>query len=259
MANLPPTISGPIIATLSEDSFVAWVSAVTNVYDPDTFVVRAENIPALPPGITYDLTFSAFVIDSHDAAWQFLGAGMVTQVILSYTVTDGEFSVPHTLVVNMLGVNDEAVIGGTSAAFVGEDGVAVSELLTVSDADVGEAAFHPELEPLQGAYGSFTLTAAGRWTYTLTPGNAAVQALGAGETLSESFVAVTLDGTEQVVTVTILGADEPTITGTAAADVLIGTAASEMMFGLGGNDNLQCNYVNDTLDSGTGADSLYGG
>ena len=41
-------------------------------------------------------------------------------------------------------------------------------------------------------YGTFTLTAAGVWTYTLDNSNAAVQALNAGQTLTDSFVASTM-------------------------------------------------------------------
>ena len=61
-------------------------------------------------------------------------------------------------------------------------------------------------------------TAAGLWTYTLDDNNAAVQALNAGDTLTDTFTAATIDGTSQVVTITINGANDapnspPTITG----------------------------------------------
>ena len=44
-------------------------------------------------------------------------------------------------------------------------------------------------------YGSYTLTAAGLWTYTLDNSNAAVQALNVGQTLTDTFTATTVDGT----------------------------------------------------------------
>ena len=46
------------------------------------------------------------------------------------------------------------------------------------------------------------------WTYTLDNGNAAVDALGDGETLTDSFMALTVDGTQQEITVTINGSDD---------------------------------------------------
>ena len=65
-----------------------------------------------------------------------------------------------------------------------------------------------------GGYGSYTLTAAGVWTYTLDNGNAAVQALNVGGTLTDTFTATTVDGTAQLVTITINGAnDAAVITG----------------------------------------------
>ena len=54
-------------------------------------------------------------------------------------------------------------------------------------------------------YGTFMLNGAGAWTYTLDNSNAAVQALNAGDTLTDSFTVTTVDGTAQVVTITITG------------------------------------------------------
>ena len=56
-------------------------------------------------------------------------------------------------------------------------------------------------------YGTYALTAAGVWTYTLDDNNAAVQALNGAATLTDTFTALTEDGTAQVVTVTINGAE----------------------------------------------------
>ena len=69
-------------------------------------------------------------------------------------------------------------------------------------------------------FGTYTLTAAGVWTYTLDDSNAAVQALNVGGTLTDTFTAVTVDGTAQLVTITINGAnDAAVITGTATGVV----------------------------------------
>ena len=54
------------------------------------------------------------------------------------------------------------------------------------------------------------------WTYTLDNSNAAVQALNVGETLTDTFTAITVDGTPQLVTITINGTnDAAVITGAA--------------------------------------------
>ena len=44
--------------------------------------------------------------------------------------------------------------------------------------------------------------------YDLTNGNADVQALGAGDSLTETFTVETIDGTEETVTITINGTDD---------------------------------------------------
>ena len=70
--------------------------------------------------------------------------------------------------------------------------------------------------PTASTYGSYTLTAAGVWTYTLDDNNTAVQALNAGETLTDTFTATTVDGTSQVVTITINGRNDAAVISGAA-------------------------------------------
>ena len=60
-------------------------------------------------------------------------------------------------------------------------------------------------------YGTFTIDAAGVWTYTLDNNNAAVQALNVGGTLTDTFTVATIDGTEQVVSITITGANDAAV------------------------------------------------
>ena len=71
-------------------------------------------------------------------------------------------------------------------------------------------------------YGSYGLTAAGVWTYTLDNANATVQALNTSSTpLTDSFTVKSADGTEQVVTVTINGSnDAAVISGTSTGTLL---------------------------------------
>ena len=55
------------------------------------------------------------------------------------------------------------------------------------------------------------MTADGVWTYTLNDANSAVQALNVGDTLTDTFTVTTVDGTPQVVTVTINGTNDAAI------------------------------------------------
>src|SRR5262249_20311561 len=81
--------------------------------------------------------------------------------------------------------------------------------LTDIDVDNGTNAFIAVTSPAQslGGYGTFTMTAAGVWTYTLNNANPTVQALNVGSTLVDTFTVATLDGTTQVVTITIAGSN----------------------------------------------------
>ena len=65
------------------------------------------------------------------------------------------------------------------------------------------------------------MTADGVWTYTLDNANCTVQALNVGDTLTDTFTVTTVDGTPQVVTVTIHGTnDAAIISGTTTGSVI---------------------------------------
>ena len=61
-------------------------------------------------------------------------------------------------------------------------------------ADAGEAAFRPQTNVAQ-TYGTFTVAADGTWSYVLNNANPAVQALGTGDTLTETITVLSVDGT----------------------------------------------------------------
>jgi VCBS repeat-containing protein len=82
-----------------------------------------------------------------------------------------------------------------------------SGTLTITDPDAGEAAFQPQTN-VAGTYGSFSIDAAGAWTYTLDNSQPAVQALKEGETRTETFTVKSADGTPTTVTITVLGTND---------------------------------------------------
>ena len=68
-------------------------------------------------------------------------------------------------------------------------------------------------------FGSFEITG-NTWTYTLDNTHAAVQALDAGEVLTDTFTFTATDGSTETVTVTIVGAvDAPVVGGDVAGSV----------------------------------------
>ena len=80
--------------------------------------------------------------------------------------------------------------------------------------------------PSTNGYGSFVMTAEGGWTYTLDNTNAAVEALHDGDVLADSFTVTTLDGTPQIVTVAIAGANDTPVARADFANLIFHIAAS---------------------------------
>ena len=135
----------------------------------------------------------------------------------TYTTTDGTAtSAPATVTVNVAAVNDAAIISGTSTGTVIEASGTSNAILgtptatgTLTDTDVDNPANTFTAVPAGiASYGTYTMTAGGIWTYTLNNNNATVQALNVGGTLTDTFTVTTADGTPQVVTVTINGAND---------------------------------------------------
>ena len=123
--------------------------------------------------------------------------------------------------VTIHGTNDVPVIGGVSTGSVTEE-VAVTAgnltadgALTIADVDAGQSSFTPQAATAgSNGYGTFTLGADGSWTYTADNSQTAIQELGAGTALTDSFTAVSSDGTaSQLVTVTIHGTNDVPVIG----------------------------------------------
>ena len=85
-----------------------------------------------------------------------------------------------------------------------------SGTLTDTDVDNAPNTFTAVCPPTasDAGYGTFTMTADGEWTYTLDNANCTVQALNDCDTLTDTFTVTTMDGTPQVVTVTIHGTND---------------------------------------------------
>jgi VCBS repeat-containing protein len=114
------------------------------------------------------------------------------------------------------GSNDAAVICGTTTGSVIEAGSkdcgtpVATGTLTDFDVDNPDNTFTAVCSPTQSdkGYGTFTMATDGNWKFTLDNTNCAVQALNACDTLKDTFTVTTVDGTPQVVTITINGSND---------------------------------------------------
>src|SRR5260370_9648965 len=71
-----------------------------------------------------------------------------------------------------------------------------SGVLTIADVDQGQSNFAVQAGTTgSNNYGTFTLAADGHWSYSADNTQTAIQQLGAGQSLTDSFTAVSSDGT----------------------------------------------------------------
>ena len=186
-----------------------------------------------------------YTLDSDDPAVDALGAGDTLSDSFDVTSQDGTV---QTISIVINGTNDAAVIALAAGAdtdvlelatdeagtTTGDDPATAEGSLDIADADAGEATFVAvaAATTTNNDYGTYTLTADGDYVYTLDNANADVQALDDGETLTDSFTAVSADGTEFTVNITINGnEDAPTVANETAetferAPVFTGSVAA---------------------------------
>jgi VCBS repeat-containing protein len=145
-----------------------------------------------------------------------LGAGQTKVDSFQISIDDQHGGlITRQVDVTLSGRNDAAVIGGTTSGSVtekggvanGTPGVATATgILTVTDVD-SPATFVAENNASE-TYGTFSISAAGAWSYTLDDNNASVQALNIGDTLHDLVTVATADGTTRQIDITIHGADD---------------------------------------------------
>ena len=238
----PPTLSVPTgpteIDTVVFDAFTAtsgtFAASSTRSDAALTFGVSGGAAGStVLGGTTYDLSktglYGTLYVNSTTGAYTFVpDSGAInalkapTTQSFIVTVSDGSLSVNQTFTININGTNDAAIISGTATGSVIEAGGVANATPgtptatgTLTDIDVDDPpnTFTAVATPTAsaGGYGTFTITAAGVWTYTLNDANSAVQALNVGGTLTDTFTVTSVDGTPHVVTITINGSNDAAI------------------------------------------------
>jgi VCBS repeat-containing protein len=211
-ANDLASISGNGNGNVTEDGTLTTGGTLTVAdADHDEAVFQA---PASLAGTYGDFSFDkdtgewSYTLRNGDANVQALNGGAVVSDELTVTSFDGTAST--TLHVDVTGDNDQASINGNDNGTVTEDGtLTTGGTLTVTDVDTGEAGFQAPAS-LAGTYGDFSFDKdTGEWSYTLRNDDANVQALNSSETVTDTLVVTSLDGSaSDTITVNIGGADE---------------------------------------------------
>src|SRR6185369_3731406 len=118
----------------------------------------------------------------------------------------------------IIGANDAAVIGTPTVSSVTEDvgvsggNLTASGTIAISDVDAGQANFSTTVTGFGSPLGTLVLAAGGSYTFTVS--NAAIQSLGAGQTVTDTFTVTSADGTTKNVSFTINGTNDAAVIGT---------------------------------------------
>ncbi len=181
--------------------------------DAGEAVFNANTTPGAFGSLTIDAagqwTYSA---DNTQTAIQRLGAGSTLIDTITIQSIDGT---THDVSITINGTNDAAVIAGDDQGSVTEDATAPAVTdtgtLTITDVDLNEAVF--VAESLSGTWGGLTIDTTGNWSYAAFTDQQAIQELGAGDTLTETFTVQSVDGTTHAVNVVINGSNDAAVIG----------------------------------------------
>ncbi|HJE24710.1 MAG TPA: VCBS domain-containing protein [Methylorubrum populi] len=233
--NDPAVISGPVTGAVTEKGGVdnatpgtATAEGTLTATDVDSSSSFTEQTNAATTYGTFSITSAGvwtYTLDDTKASVQALTANQTVTDNVTVTTADGTQKV---IAITVTGANDAATItakvSGSDIGSVTEDGASenpvqpqvTSGQVVVADVDSGEAKFQLLTgNALVKDYGSFTFNAeTGAWQYTLDNGATKVQALKAGETVTDTLTVTSLDGSaSHVITVTIHGTNDAAVIG----------------------------------------------
>jgi VCBS repeat-containing protein len=226
--NDPAIISGTSTGTVVEAGGVA--NGTTNTptasgtltdtdvdNPPNTFQSAAAGSATSNGYGTYQMTAGGtwtYTLNNNNATVQALNVGGTLTDSFTVLTQDGTSKVVN---ITINGANDNAVVAGNTtnagdpvieAGGVnngrGNDPFALGTL-TSTDIDNAGGTFQIAAGASTNGYGAYGILANGLWGYALNNSNATVQALKPGNTLIDTFVVHTQDGTAQTVTITING------------------------------------------------------
>ncbi|EME67917.1 Type V secretory pathway, partial [Paramagnetospirillum caucaseum] len=265
--NQAPTVSPENLETTDDDTSVEGnVGAV----DPDGDALTYSLVGAGADG-RLDTGYGYVTIDASgrytftpDDRADAIAAGDERQLSFTVNVSDGTNVTTAQVGIDLNGSNDLATISGDLAdvtgAVVEDGGLTASGKLSVSDDDTGEA--HVQAFSETTDEGTFTINENGEWNFALNNGNADIQGLAEGETLTKTFTVTSADGTDtQEVTVTIAGTnDGPTVS--AGDDIVIDEDSTFSGTAVGGDidvgDRLTYALVDEDGNRVTSLDTDYG-
>jgi VCBS repeat-containing protein len=186
---------------------------------PNTWTASTGTTSHGSYGIDVDGNWT-FTLDNANSAVNGLNMGGSFVDTFNVQSIDGT---SQTVSVNIIGKNDPAVITGAKTGSINESVTVLtgtSTTGTLISTDVDNTSAWTPVTSGNTAHGTYALTAAGAWTFTLDNGNTAVNSLNVGGSFVDTFTVATIDGTTQTVSVTINGQnDAAIISGTTTGSI----------------------------------------
>jgi len=218
------TATSTLTITVTGINDVPVATAATNTATEDGAVVTGQLVATdadTGATLTYAISGTApagLTINSNGsysfdpASYDSIGAGVVQDVVATYTVTDDKGATSNsTLTIKVTGVNDAPVAVAATAAAT-EDGAVVTGQLAATDVDVGDTLTYSLNAPVTG----LTLNANG--SYSFDPASYDSLAAGATQTVVANYTVVDGKGGTSTSTLTI------TVTGVNDAPVAVDDA-----------------------------------
>ncbi|AXY59742.1 VCBS domain-containing protein [Acinetobacter sp. WCHAc010052] len=230
-----PVLSGVITGNVVEDSSLT-VTGQLSVTDTDLTDTHTWNVSGNGAGqygsFTVDATGKwSYQLNSTHKDVQALAEGESLTDTIIVMVNDGNGgAASETLTITILGTNDAAILSSVTEVLIETD-VVLTTGGTLTITDVDSAATFIAQTGTVGDYGTFSIDAAGAWTYVAFE---AYNGLNAGDQHTDTFDVFSADGTKTNVTVIINGsndapvavADSIQVAEGGTATVLVGGAAS---------------------------------
>ncbi|MUJ29128.1 retention module-containing protein [Aliivibrio fischeri] len=189
-----PEITGRTTGTAVEDIIPTATGALTAVdvdfTDTHTWLVDGGGIGKYGT-MTVDANGNwVYALDPSNPDTQALAENQQEFETFTIAVDDGNGGQNAIVItVEILGTNDAPIIGGkTSRTIIEDDQASVSGQLTDGDVDLTDTHTWTLLTDPKGIFGSMSLDANGKWTYTIDNSSPLTQGLLEGQTVKEKFI-----------------------------------------------------------------------
>ena len=218
-------------------------------------------------------TYGTLSVNTSTGSYDFVPNDSVIEALKvntteSFTIiaSDGLASTEAIYTVTIAGANDLVSFEGDKSGIVSKVGTtsATGQILAL-DRDQEDTLFFVAQSNQTTAYGNFTISESGTWSYDLNNKAAGVLALKKGHSITETIAVTTSGGETQDITLVVKGGANTSTSGndninSGGGDNTINAGDGKNTVTSGsGNDNIASGIGNDTINAGNGDNTINAG